>query len=61
MRGFVRAPACCAACSAWRTERPSRTIRFGYRVILHKGDTASAKLPAAYEAYARPPVVEIIP
>jgi hypothetical protein len=36
------------------------SIRFGYRAILHKGDTASAGLPAAFEAYARPPVVEVI-
>jgi hypothetical protein len=36
------------------------SIRFGYRVILHKGDTASAGLPAAFEAYARPPEVDVI-
>jgi hypothetical protein len=36
------------------------SIHFGYRVILHKGDTASAALPAAYEAYAKPPTVEVL-
>lgn len=35
------------------------SIRFGYRVILHTGDTASANLPAAYAGYAKPPTVEI--
>jgi hypothetical protein len=37
------------------------SIRFGYRVILHKGDTASANLPAAYSGYAKPPTVEVTP
>jgi hypothetical protein len=37
------------------------SIHFGYRVILHVGDTASADLPAAYAAYAKPPTVEIKP
>jgi hypothetical protein len=36
------------------------SIHFGYRVILHRGDTASAALPAAYESYAKPPAVEVI-
>ena len=31
------------------------SIRFRYRVILHDGDTASADLPAAFQAYANPP------
>jgi hypothetical protein len=35
------------------------SIHFGYRVILHKGDTASAKIPAQYEAYANPPKVDV--
>jgi hypothetical protein len=35
------------------------SIRFGYRLILHKGDTASANLPAAYSAYAKPPTVDV--
>ena len=35
------------------------SITFLYRVVLHEGDTASANLPAAFEAYARPPKVEI--
>jgi hypothetical protein len=35
------------------------SITFRYRVILHDGDTASADLPAAFRAYARPPKVEI--
>ncbi len=28
-------------------------------MILHTGDTASANLPAAYAAYAKPPAVEV--
>jgi hypothetical protein len=35
------------------------SIRFRYRVIFHKGDTASANLPAAFKAYANPPAVTI--
>jgi len=35
------------------------SIRFRYRVIFHKGDTASANIPAAFQAYAQPPVVEV--
>ena len=35
------------------------TIRFGYRVILHKGTNADAGLPAAFAAYADPPTVEV--
>ena len=31
------------------------SIRFRYRVILHDGDTASAALPAAFQAYEAPP------
>jgi hypothetical protein len=35
------------------------SIHFGYRVILHKGDTASAGLPASYAGYAKPPEVKV--
>ncbi len=35
------------------------SIRFGYRVILHEGDTASAHLVDAFQAYAQPPTVEL--
>jgi hypothetical protein len=35
------------------------SIRFRYRVIFHKGDTASAHLPSAFQAYAKPPVVMV--
>jgi hypothetical protein len=35
------------------------SITFGYRVILHKGDTASANIPAEFQAYAKPPTVEV--
>jgi hypothetical protein len=35
------------------------SIRFGYRVILHKGDTASADIAAASAGYAKPPTVEV--
>ncbi len=38
---------------------PGDSIHFGYRVILHTGDTASANLPAAFAAYSKPPQVEI--
>ncbi len=34
-------------------------VRFGYRMILHEGDTSSAGLPALFEAYAKPPSVEV--
>jgi hypothetical protein len=34
------------------------SIHFAYRVIFHKGDTASADLPAAFKAYTNPPRVE---
>jgi hypothetical protein len=37
-----------------------QTIRFAYRVILHEGDTASAGIGQAFEAYSRPPGVELI-
>jgi hypothetical protein len=36
-----------------------QSIRFGYRVILHEGDTASIGMPALFRAYAEPPAVEI--
>ena len=36
-----------------------RSIRFGYRLILHTGDTASCGLPGLFEAYARPPAVVV--
>lgn len=42
-----------------RTIPAGESIHFGYRVILHKGDTASANLPAAFAAFAKPPTVEI--
>lgn len=35
------------------------SIRFGYRVVLHKGDTPSANVPDAFQAYAHPPRVEV--
>jgi len=35
------------------------SIRLRYRVIFHKGDTASANLPATFQAYAKPPVVSV--
>ena len=37
------------------------SIRFGYRVILHEGDTASARLADAYLAYTEPPRVIVKP
>jgi hypothetical protein len=35
------------------------SIRFGYRVILHEGDTPSAHLLEAFKAYAEPPKVTV--
>lgn len=35
------------------------SLHFGYRLILHKGDTAGADLPRAFQAYAKPPAVEV--
>jgi hypothetical protein len=35
------------------------SIRFRYRVLLHEGDTPSAHLPEAFQAYATPPTVEV--
>jgi Methane oxygenase PmoA len=36
-----------------------QSIRFGYRVILHEGDTSSNGLPGLFRAYANPPVIEV--
>jgi hypothetical protein len=36
-----------------------RSIEFSYRVVLHEGDTTTAKVPALAAAYTSPPVVEI--
>ena len=36
-------------------------IRFGYRVVLHEGDTPSANVPELFQAYSESPVVEIQP
>jgi hypothetical protein len=36
------------------------SFRLRYRVLFHKGDTASANLPNAFEAYAKPPIVELL-
>jgi hypothetical protein len=35
------------------------TMVLRYRVILHRGDTASADVPRAFEAYARPPRITL--
>lgn len=35
------------------------SIRFGYRVVLHEGDTKSARVGEAFAAFAHPPRVEI--
>jgi hypothetical protein len=37
------------------------TLRFAYRVILHKGDTASLGAPGLFQAYARMPELEVRP
>jgi hypothetical protein len=36
-----------------------QSIRFRYRVVFHKGDTASSNIPAAFQAYASPPAVTV--
>jgi hypothetical protein len=36
-----------------------QSIRFGYRVILHEGDTATNGLPGLFQAYAKPPAIEV--
>jgi hypothetical protein len=36
-----------------------QSIAFRYRIILHKGDTPSANVPAAFQAYAKPPAVDV--
>ena len=35
------------------------SIRFRYRLILHTGDTTSARLPQAYQAYTVPPTIDV--
>ncbi len=45
--------------SAEHTVPAGGSIKFGYRVILHKGDTASANIAAQFESYANPPKVEV--
>ncbi len=35
------------------------SIRFAYRVILHKGDTASVGVPALFQAYTGSPTMEV--
>ncbi|RUL89510.1 DUF6807 domain-containing protein [Tautonia sociabilis] len=37
------------------------SIRFGYRVVLHEGDTDTAGIPVLFQGYAHPPRVEISP
>ena len=39
--------------------QPGQSIRFGYRVILHEGDTAAAKIADAFRGYAQPPSIEV--
>jgi hypothetical protein len=36
-----------------------QSIRFKYRVFLHKGETEKAHIPAAFQAFAKPPKVEV--
>jgi len=35
------------------------SLRFAYRIILHKGDTASLGAPGYFQAYAQPPELEV--
>ena len=39
--------------------QPGGTLWFGYRVILHAGETASARIPDAFDSYGHPPVVNV--
>jgi hypothetical protein len=36
------------------------SIAFSYRVVLHEGDTASARIADLFQAYAQPPLVELV-
>jgi hypothetical protein len=36
-----------------------KSIAFRYRVVLHEGDTASARVAELFRAYAKPPTVEV--
>jgi Methane oxygenase PmoA len=38
-----------------------KSIRFGYRVILHEGDTSTNGLSGLFQAYAKPPAIEVRP
>ena len=35
------------------------SLRFAYRIILHKGDTTSLGAAGYFQAYARPPEFEV--
>ncbi len=37
-----------------------KSVTFGYRVILHAGDTKAAGIDRAFSAYAKPLVVEVV-
>ncbi|HEV3164576.1 MAG TPA: PmoA family protein [Isosphaeraceae bacterium] len=37
-----------------------KSILFRYRVIFHKGETASADIPAAFKTYSQPPQLAIV-
>ena len=39
--------------------QPGQELWFGYRVILHTGETSSAGIGEAFERYRNPPVVEV--
>ena len=41
------------------TVAAGQSIRFSYRVILHEGDTSANRLPAHFQTYAEPPVIEV--
>ena len=36
-----------------------KSIHFGYRILLHRGDTASADIATAFAAYANPPKIDV--
>ncbi len=35
------------------------SLHFAYRIILHKGDTATVGIPGHFQAYAHPPVLDV--
>jgi len=43
------------------TLAPGEMLRLRYRVLLHEGDAAQAQVAAAYQGFAQPPTVTLLP